>query len=208
MLINSKTLVRGLTALVLAGAAVTAVQNPAAAFPLKQYVSASSLKAHCDAAGGSFAQNGSRSACATDKGDVWCDSKKHQCYGATSAADHRSDGLPADCQSGSSASIASIVPGASVGSSSFLARVAESVGWSSPRAATTGASQAVSVASDAASVAHQAGTVARQGERGVQELEHLASGSSQSSRGLASVSHAGETAAAREKRRTMGSMLR
>lgn len=86
MLINSKTLVRGLTALVLAGAAVTAVQNPAAAFPLKQYVSASSLKAHCDAAGGSFAQNGSRSACATDKGDVWCDSKKHQCYGATSAA--------------------------------------------------------------------------------------------------------------------------
>ena len=70
----------------LAIGSILAAGSPAAAFPLSQYVTAASLKAHCDASGGVFTQAGNLSGCATDKGNVACDSKTKKCTGSNGSA--------------------------------------------------------------------------------------------------------------------------
>ena len=94
----------GLTAL-----ASLAAGNPAAAFPLSQYVTADSLKAHCDAAGGTFSQYGNLSGCSTDVGSVSCDSKTKKCTGSTASDPIKSKprflGLPPSTNAVSTASL-------------------------------------------------------------------------------------------------------
>jgi hypothetical protein len=78
----SKLIVRCAVVMALAVALAAALESPANAFPLRQFVTQSELATHCNDAGGKSSSEGSIYKCSAPSGNyVICDAKTEICHG-------------------------------------------------------------------------------------------------------------------------------